>query len=282
MSDREKPDSRKSAEYVLGAEPVERARLEHQHQVWAGSARSAFARADVAPGWRVLDAGCGPGLVLAELRELVGEEGEVWGVDLVPEMVAEARELAAVRGWQNVRLLEGDLNEAELPPAAFDLVWLRWMLSFPADPGAIVTRLAACLRPGGRMVVQDYDHDGVGLFPRSGGFDAAVRATRAMYQRRGGDPWVGARLPALARAAGLELEDFRAEVGTGGPGEPVYEWADRFFPRYVDKYLAEGLMSVAEAEAFHSEWQERRADPDTRFFSPIVVTAIARRPLCSR
>lgn len=266
-------------EYVLGADAAELERLGHQHSVWRPLSEAAFDRARVAAGWRVLDAGCGPGLVLADLRERVGPTGEVWGVDLVPAMLAGAARLAAARGYENVRLLQGDLRSVSLPANHFDLAWLRWVLSFPPDPGAIVRRLAAALRPGGQLAVQDYNHEGISLFPESAGFLAAIRATRALYRGGGGDPWIGARLPSLFRAAGLELVDYRADVLCGGPGEPAFEWASRFFPHFSARFVARGLMTEAEREQFLREWAERSADPDARYFSPIVVTALARRPL---
>ncbi|TAH36391.1 MAG: methyltransferase domain-containing protein [Planctomycetota bacterium] len=264
-------------EYVLGAEPAELERLRHQHGVWRPLSEAAFDRVGVRAGWRVLDAGCGPGLVLADLRERVGPHGEIWGVDLVPAMLAEARRMALQRGYDNVRLLQGDLHTVSLPPDSFDLIWLRWVLSFPPDPQVILQRLAAALAPGGALVVQDYNHEGVSLFPESAGFAAAIRATRALYSSAGGDPWIGARLPRLFHGAGLRLEDYRGDVLTGGPGEPAFEWAQRFFPPYSAQFVARGLMSPAEREQFLAEWAERAADPHARYFSPIVVTATGRR-----
>lgn len=264
-------------EYVLGADPAELDRLRHQHEVWRALSDAAFERVGVRPGWCVLDAGCGPGLVLADLRERIGPSGEAWGVDLVPAMLEEAGRMARQRGYQNLRLLQGDLHTVALPEAHFDLIWLRWVLSFPPDPQVILQHLAAALRPGGRLVVQDYNHEGVSLFPESAGFRAAIRATRALYASAGGDPWIGARLPRMLAAAGLKLSDYRADVLTGGPGQPAFEWAQRFFPVFSAQFVARGYMSPAERELFMAEWAEHAADPHARFFSPTVVTAQAQR-----
>ena len=102
--------------------------------------------------------------------------------------------------------------------------------------------------------------------------------TRALYARTGGDPFVAGRLPALFRAAGLELELFEPHVLVGGPGSDVFRWADTFFPGRVGGWVEEGLMTPAERAAFDADWAARKRDPDARFFSPIVVCAAARKP----
>ena len=270
--------SRDSAEYILGADPEELDRLRAQHETWRELTDEAFDRAGVAAGWKVLDAGCGPGLVLADLEQRVGASGELWGVDQSEEMIAAARQRTGRDSGPKIRLLHGTLPEVALPPDHFDLIWTRWVLSFPPHPEKIVAALAASLKPGGQLLVVDYNHDGVGLWPDSPGFRAAIRATRAMYDRSGSDPWLGTRLPALMRGAGLVPEDYRATVLSGGPDSAVFQWAKRFFLTWADKFVAQGHMTPEEAELMRSEWQARSTDPDSRFFSPIVVTASARRP----
>src|SRR5918997_1293096 len=59
-------------------------------------------------GSRVLEVGCGTGRNLAPLVEAVGAEGQVYGVDLSEGMLAEAKELCARSGWENVRLMRAD------------------------------------------------------------------------------------------------------------------------------------------------------------------------------
>ncbi len=265
-------------EYVLGAGEKERLRLRHQHQVWRDSSDRLFSSLGVAEGWKVLDAGCGPGLVLEDLRRLVGARGEAWGIDLTPDLLEEAGARVEEHGWKNVRLIEGDLEKLELPRSHFDLIWMRWVLSFPPRPAAILKHLVPSLRPGGFLAVMDYNHDGVGLFPESRGFQAAIRATRKLYLQSGGDPWIGARLPAIFRETGLELVQYDAHARAGGPGQPVFEWASNFFPDIVEKFARQGLMTAEERDLFQEDWQARRRDPDARFFSPIIVIAVGRRP----
>jgi SAM-dependent methyltransferase len=266
------------SEYVLGADPIELARLRLQQGVWGSVTADLLDRVGIAPGARVLDAGCGPGLVTEVLRGRVGESGNVTSLDGSPAYLATLRERVAEAGWTNVDVREGLLESVELEPGRYDRIFLRWVLSFLPDPQAIVERLAAALAPGGVLIVQDYNHEGVSLFPRSSGFDAMIRATRALYETKGGDTWIAGRLPGLLRQAGLEVIDQRPNVICGGPDSPAFRWADSFFPTFSTVFENAGLVTSEEREQFLMDWTARLADPDAIFFSPIVLDIAARRP----
>src|SRR5436853_3655529 len=70
--------------YVLGTNQDELDRLGFQHEVWGGVTRAFLDRIGVARGWRCLDLGCGPGFVVDDLRQRVGEEGAVVALDESP------------------------------------------------------------------------------------------------------------------------------------------------------------------------------------------------------
>ncbi len=265
------------SQYVLGTGEHELARLSLQQEVWGQVTERFLDRAGPRRGARVLDAGCGPGLVLGALRERAGEEGEVLGLDESAQWGAHVRELVARRGWRNVRFLECRLQEHDLLKSRYDFVFARWVLSFLPDAGELVARLALALKPGGVLAVQDYNHEGVSLFPESEGFRAVVRATRSLYASRGGDAWIGARMPGLMRAAGLELASLDATALCGPPGSPAFRWADAFFPHHSEGMVEQGLLAQGEREAFLEEWQARLGDPDAMFFSPLVVSVAGRR-----
>lgn len=264
--------------YVLGTDDAELARLAFQHEVWGEVTERLLDQLELAPGARVCDLGCGPGLVLEGLRARVGASGLVLGVDESPRWEELVRARIAASGWRNVRFQRSRLEELALEPGGWDALFARWVLSFPPEPGALLARLARALAPGGRIALLDYNHEGLSLFPESAGFRAVVRATRALYASRGGDVWIAGRLPGLLRAAGLEVEPPRVDVLCGGPDSPAFRWADAFFPHHSAGMVAAGVLSAEERELFLGEWAERRADPDAMFFSPLVVSIVARAP----
>lgn len=263
-----------STRYPLGTSDAELERLGFQHAVWRDQTRALLDRGRVGTGAHVADVGCGPGFVAFEIAERVGNDGSVLAIDEAERWTTHVAREAERRSLVNVRIATCRAEDLVLEPQSLDVVFARWVLSFIRDPGALVADLARALVPGGRLLVQDYNHEGISLFPRSGGFEAVVRATREMYARAGGDAWVAGRLPRLLAAAGMALTHLDAQVLCGGPESPAFRWADRFFPHFAPVMEAQGLLSAAERQRFEREWAERKADPRAVFFSPIVVSAI--------
>jgi len=266
-----------STQYPLGTNAQELERLRFQHEVWGGVTRAFLARLGIGPGARVLDLGCGPGFVTADLAELVGPTGQVVALDESALWIEHLEGEIARRGWKHVRAVRARLQDAPLDANTFDVIFARWVFSFVPEPAPVVASLARALKPGGVFAIEDYNHEGVSLFPESEGFRAIVRATRALYARMGGDTFVAGRASGIFRRAGLELESLVPNVICGGPSSPAFRWADVFFPHFSQKMLDQGLLTAAERERFLSEWSAHLADPDALFFSPIVVDACARK-----
>jgi SAM-dependent methyltransferase len=264
--------------YPLGTNPEELERLRYQHEVWGPVTRAFLDRLDLPRGARVVDLGCGPGFVTAELAARVGRAGEVLAIDESPRWIEHVEQTIEHHGWTNVRTQTARLEDAELDPEHHDLCFARWVLSFVHDPAAIVQRFARALKPRGLFALQDYNHEGVSLFPPSEGFRAVVRATRELYRRSGGDVWIAGRAPELFRSAGLELVSLTPTVLCGGPRSPAFRWAGLFFPVFSQRMVDQGLLTPEERSLFLSDWSARERNPDALFFSPIVVDAVARKP----
>ena len=101
---------------------------------------------------RVLDAGCGPGLVACHLAPHVGT---MVGVDATPAMVAKARQIAAERGCVNASFQEGIMERLPFPDAVFDGVVTRYTFHHLLDADLALAELVRVCRPGGRVVVCD-------------------------------------------------------------------------------------------------------------------------------
>ena len=115
-----------------------------------------FREAGIGPGMRVLDAGCGAGDVSFLVAELVGPEGRVVGVDRSADALTTARGRADALGLRQVAFLESDVGTVA-PAGPFDAVVGRQLLSYVADPVAVVRHLAGLVRPGGVVAFQEPD-----------------------------------------------------------------------------------------------------------------------------
>jgi demethylmenaquinone methyltransferase/2-methoxy-6-polyprenyl-1,4-benzoquinol methylase len=97
-------------------------------------------------GQVVLDVGCGTGLCCGLLREKVGPEGEVVGIEESPEMVAVARENIAREGWDNVTVIQAPAEEAEIERTA-DAALFCAVHDILQSPQAL-KNIVTALRPG--------------------------------------------------------------------------------------------------------------------------------------
>lgn len=111
-----------------------------------------LAAADLQPGDRVLELGCGPGGVGMAAAEVVGADGQVVLSDVAPEMIATAEERVSRRGLQNVVARQLDMEHIDEPDSSFDKVLCREALMLVSDPTAAAREARRVLRPGGRAV----------------------------------------------------------------------------------------------------------------------------------
>ena len=123
-----------------------------QSFTWPMSLRM-VAAAEVGPGQRVLDVGCGMGDPTLQVAVLVGPHGRVLGIDVAEGMIATARERAAALGLGHAEFRTADVMTMDLPAESFDVVLGRWSLIYVADPPAALARLRGALVPGGRIAL---------------------------------------------------------------------------------------------------------------------------------
>lgn len=112
----------------------------------------------IAPGHRVIDVGCGPGLDTLNLGQLVGPEGRVFGIDRDRQMIQQAYSRAVAAGLQN-RILH-QLGEASMLPfrsGHFDAARSDRMLMHLKTPKHAVSEMVRVLKPGGWLVLTEPD-----------------------------------------------------------------------------------------------------------------------------
>jgi ubiquinone/menaquinone biosynthesis C-methylase UbiE len=111
----------------------------------------------IEPGSSVLDVGCGSGIALREIADLVGGTGTVVGVDLSSAMLEEARgRLAGLPA--RVELVEGSATSTGMESERFDAARTERVLMHVPEPVDALAELARVTRPGGRIVLVEPDH----------------------------------------------------------------------------------------------------------------------------
>jgi SAM-dependent methyltransferase len=189
--------------YVHGTSPVEQQRLSQLNDLLN---ERCLREVELHAGERVVDFGSGLGQLTRALARGVGTTGRVLGIDGSAAQIATARELAHRDGEAAlVEFRHGDVASPPLAPGewgTFDVAHARFVLEHVTDPQAVVAHMVRAVRPGGRIVLVDDDHDVLRMWPEPARVLQAWRAYTRTYDRNGTDPFIGRRLVELLHAAG--------------------------------------------------------------------------------
>jgi SAM-dependent methyltransferase len=188
--------------YIHGTSPEEQRRLSLMNDVLLnpGSIREMALRGDE----RIIDFGSGLGQFTRAMARAV-PRGTVLGIERDEAQLAGAKRLAEESGdTERVRFRRGDVLDLDLGEewGTFDVAHTRFVLEHVPDPLRVVQAMVRAVRPGGRIILEDEDHDTMRVWPEPPGFYDLWRAYIRTYDRMGNDPFVGRRLVQLLHAAG--------------------------------------------------------------------------------
>jgi ubiquinone/menaquinone biosynthesis C-methylase UbiE len=206
-------------------------------------------RFSLAPDARVLDAGCGSG-VMTRLLARRAPAGSVTGVDTNPRYLAIASQQAAAEGLTNVTFQEASIFSLPFADRSFDLVWCKYVLQWVEQPAQAVAEFRRVTRPGGLVVCVHFDGFGVTHDP----IDPAFQSDADAFFPQVIDPFVGRKQYHMFYQAGLRDIRLQAEA------DPLFTIVGRIDPARRANWQAQleasfpsivrSLGSTARATAF--------------------------------
>jgi SAM-dependent methyltransferase len=266
--------------YALGRTQQEYERLRAQARVWESATGRLFDRVALAPGATCLDAGCGPGETMRLMAQRVGPSGRVTGIDIDAPLGAQSVAMLHHTGHRQCNFARVDLTAGDpVPGAPFDLVYARLLLYHLPQRVAVLERLWDAVKPGGHLLVQDYDLHSTSVLPSLDSMDECLRVVSGAFSAAGCDVRVGARLPELFAQAGIGAPDGTDVAGRLDPLSDA-QWQFAGVLRSVlPTAIAHGITTEERAAACLAEIaHDAQRFPDRPALWPLLIGAWKRKP----
>ncbi len=240
----------------------ERMRLGGIESLWDPGSQALLDELGIGEGWRCLEVGAGGGSLVGWMAS---RGASVVAIDI------DTRFIESLAG-DAIEVRRVDIRTDELGQNEFDLVHARLVLEHLVERRRILDRLVAALRPGGWLVIEDYDWSDFGVEGADRQLERVTEAILSFMQRAGYEPRYGRHVVADIAATGLS--DVRGEgrarvIDSGSPGFDFFRLS---FESMRDTVVDAGLISAEEADA-----TAVRLGENTRIFTPIMVAGIGRR-----
>ena len=269
-----------STAYVLGSADAEIARLDGQAASIAEPTDALLRAAGIGGPMRVLDLGTGLGHVAFMVAGMLDPGGSVVGVEQAerPLEVAERRRAAA--GMENVEFVHADVREFSAAEP-FDAIVERLLLFHLPDREEVLRRQLDALRPGGTMVLIEFDCGSIRAEPEASLVESVRIWIEAAFRSAGADPRIGAQAAQLLRRAGF------ADVSTFGvqryfaPDDPVGPALCAAVTRTLaPQIVAQGIATEEELglDTLQERIAEEVAARDAVILAPAVAGAWGARP----
>jgi ubiquinone/menaquinone biosynthesis C-methylase UbiE len=233
------------------------------------------------PGDRLLDVGCGPGTLTADLASRVAP-GHVTGIDVVAAVAGEAEEHARAAGVSNVTFLAGDFRDAGLQPGSFDVVHAHQVLQHLREPVGALAAMARLAVPGGFVAAREAIYSAMTWAPDDERLQRWLDVYLAVTRRNGAEANAGRWLLRWARAAGLTDVAYSTSTWTfATPEDRAYwggQWAERVVASsFAEQAVAYGIATAAELAGIAEGWRDWLRDPDGVFVA-VHGELVARMP----
>jgi ubiquinone/menaquinone biosynthesis C-methylase UbiE len=265
--------------YVMGRTSEEYQRLRWQARLYEQATVQALDRIGISPGMRCLDVGCGPGEVMRLLAGRVGASGCVTGLDNDGRLGREALDVLRTTVPGQFEFVHADAEtSAEVPGEPFDLVYARLLLLHVRDPIAMVRKLYAWTRPGGVLLVQDFDCYPMGIVPRLATWDEFERVFYGVYEKAGRDARIGQKLPLHFAAAGVGEPDGTDVAGLLRPLAEVGGMFQAVYQSIQPAAIRLGLTTEAAGQALLAEITEATRERRGVGMAPLLLSAWKHKP----
>ena len=243
-------DQKNDATYTMGRTKEETDRLIQQSGLYEDLTKRFLRDAGLFSGLKILDIGSGAGDVAMAAAELVGDDGEVVGIDMNAEILEIARARAQGAGFANIQFLAGDTRTLDLPND-FDALIGRLVLMYMADPVDALRQLTTRLRPGAIVAFQEVDFTSISAFyaDHTPLMNNLAEWAVEVFKRSGAHTGMGFDLYGTFVDAGLPEPALQYAAPMGGPEAwGGYQYVANSFRSILPLMEAYGITTAEEVD----------------------------------
>lgn len=212
---------------------------------WRTAENSAgFLLGHLKPGLQLLDVGCGPGTISADLSRLVAP-GRVEAVDISREVIEVAQSIHREQDLENLSFSVDNVYELSFDDSSFDVVYAHQVLQHLSDPVAALREMRRVLRADGLLAVRDADY---GAFAWSPSDDRLTRWMEIYHQvtrANNAEADAGRRLPRWVREAGFGSLEVSSSNWTYFTAPERQWWGQLWAERVLHSDFAEQALAFA-------------------------------------
>jgi len=226
------------------------------------------------PNSTLLDAGCGPGNITAEISELI-PDGKIVGVDYSREIIDQARREYPDSHYKNLEFKAADIYELDFADHTFDVVYMHQVLQHLQDPVSALVELRRVLKPGGILACREADYGLFGWYPELPALDRWRELYREVTQRNNSEANGGRFLKSWIMQAGAHIQEISCETWVFSSEQDRNWWGNLWSKRVTQSDFAKqavkyGLSNPQELERISKAFLEWAIDPKGLWTIPNV------------
>lgn len=251
---------------------VEAQRLENQAKQAGYTLEEELAGIHLPSTGKFLDAGCGSGLLARHIKAQ-SRTREVVGCDMSELRLQQAKNTAQEQGLA-IEFRHENLERTTFTDRSFDVIFCRYVLEHVPAPVELLKEFKRVLKPGGQLVVINFDGIVVNLTSRDSLLQSQLKTLAANYS---GDLYVASKLPMYLADAGFTSVTWSTRSMDFQGVDRIEEIENSRLRFYAAQETLERIFNgKAEAEAFKERYFTALRDPhSTLFYTKFVVKGFA-------
>jgi ubiquinone/menaquinone biosynthesis C-methylase UbiE len=203
----------------------------------------------------------------------VGSTGRVVGIDVDGKLGSEALSVLQKKGYQQCSFIEGKVESLEeILNNRFDLVFARLLLLHLNDPVLALRKMYNQVKPGGRILVQDYYFPVIDSYPTPETDAEFKKVFFGVYDKAGKETRMGVKLPGYFMEAGIGAPDGTDVTGFLLPSQAAVEMIAAVY-RSVLPIALKYSITTEERGAWFFEEIQKSASLNYYTLTPLLVSA---------